>query len=182
MEAVFHVVSLFSHLDLVATISICIIFTPHRSREVWKLTPRTAAKANAFRAWVTTGEVMAEKYNKDPPPIDFAGAKKKIKDQGLVDEMEKFYKASSPPPETYTAPEGVAEERAKVLAMFQESDAFEAELKTAVKKELDFMKQNRTTRDTTVHDFKLNYPMVHEEIEDEIEAREWFKDTGMAAK
>ena len=27
-----------------------------------------------------------------------------------------------------------------------------------------------------IHDFKMNYPAIHETIEDEIENREWFKD------
>jgi len=152
------------------------------SREVWKLTPRTASKVNAFRAWVTTADVMADKYNKPPAAVDFAGAKKSIRDQDLVDTLEAFYKSASPPAEVFTAEEGVAEERAKYLDMFKESEAFDQELKEGVKAELDFMKANRTTKDTTIHDFKMNYPAIHEQIEDEIENREWFKDVGLQAK
>lgn len=125
---------------------------------------------------------MAEKYNKPPAPLDFKDAKKKLRDQQLVDNLEKFYKTASPPPEVYTPPEGAKEERAKYLDMFRESEAFDQELKVGVQAELDFMKDNRTTKDTTIHDFKMNYPVIHEEVEDEIEAREWFKDTGMTAK
>ena len=40
---------------------------------------------NAFRAWVTTADVMAEKYSKPPTPVDFAGAKSSIRDTELVD-------------------------------------------------------------------------------------------------
>lgn len=153
-----------------------------RSREVWKLTPRTASKVNAFRAWVTTADVMSEKYNKPPAPVDFASAKASIRDQELIASLEAFYKTASPPPEVYEAPEGVEEERAQVLEMFKESEAFDQELKEGVKAELEFMKANRTTLDTTIHDFKMNYPAIHEDIEDEIENREWFKDVGMAPK
>ncbi|CAB9501037.1 ATP synthase D chain, mitochondrial (ATP5H) [Seminavis robusta] len=152
------------------------------SRNVWKLTPRTAAKVNSFRAWVTTGEVMADKYNKPPAPVDFSGAKSSIRDQELIAGLEDFYKTASPAPETYEPEPGVEEERKKVLAMFEESEAFDQELKESVKAELDFMKDNRTTKDTTIFDFKMNYPGIHEQIEDEIENREWFKDVGMTAK
>jgi ATP synthase D chain, mitochondrial (ATP5H) len=146
------------------------------------LTPRTAAKVNGFRAWVTTGEVMAEKYAAPPAPVDFSHAKKTIRDKVLVDNLEAFYKTASPKPEIFTQPPGVEEERKKVLAMFVESEAFDQELKVGVKAELDFMKGNRTTKDTTILDFKMNYPAIHETIEDEIERREWFKDVGMTAK
>ena len=119
---------------------------------------------------------MAEKYNKPPTPVDFAGAKSSIRDTELVDSLEAFYKTASPPPEVFVKPEGVDEERAKLMEMFKESEAFDQELKEGVKAELDFMKANRTTKDTTIHDFKMNYPAIHETIEDEIENREWFKD------
>ena len=125
---------------------------------------------------------MSEKYSAPPEPVDFSAAKKNIRDQELVASLEAFYKTATPPPEVYTAPEGVEEERAKVLEMFKESEAFDQELKAGVKAELDFMKANRTTKDTTIHDFKMNYPGIHEEIEDEIENREWFKDVGLSAK
>jgi hypothetical protein len=28
---------------------------------------------------------------------------------------------------------------------------------------------------------RVNYPLIHEEIEDELERREWFKDTGISS-
>ena len=46
-----------------------------------------------------------------------------------------------------------------------------------IQNEIEFCKNNRTTTETTVFDMKLNYPLIHEEIEDELERREWFKDT-----
>lgn len=125
---------------------------------------------------------MSEKYSKPPTPIDFASAKSSIRDTALVDSLESFYKTASPPPEVFEKPEGADEERAKYLEMFKESEAFDQELKEGVKAELDFMKNNRTTKDTTIHDFKMNYPAIHETIEDEIENREWFKDVGLTAK
>lgn len=164
------------------TLSITLQIKNYRDRQVWKLTPRTASKVNAFKAWVASGDAMAEQYKKAPAPLDFKDAKGKLRDKEFVESLEKFYKTASPPPEVYEAPEGAAEERAKYLEMFKESEAFDQELKVAVKAELEFMKQNRTTKDTTIHDFKMNYPAIHEEIEDEIEAREWFKNTGMQSK
>jgi hypothetical protein len=55
------------------------------------------------------------------------------------------------------------------------------ELLPVLEAELAFQKNNRTTSDTTVFDMKVNYPVIHEEIEDEIERREWFKDTGIGS-
>merc|ERR1719414_450700 len=151
------------------------------SREVWKLTPRTSGRVMQFRAWVGAADVMAEKYAQPPPPVDFASAKSKIKDAALVDALESFYKANKPPPETYTRPAVDEAEQAETLAIFEQSGAFDSELKAVVANEIEFMKENRTTKDTTIHDFKLNYPMVAEEIEDEIEKQEWFKDVGLGS-
>ena len=44
-------------------------------------------------------------------------------------------------------------------------------------KELAFMKKNRLNREMSVSDMKEIYPDIAEEVEDEIERREWFKDT-----
>lgn len=42
--------------------------------------------------------------------------------------------------------------------------------------ELEFMKANRTTRETSVSDVKEAYPDIAEETEKELEERKWFKD------
>jgi hypothetical protein len=44
-------------------------------------------------------------------------------------------------------------------------------------KEIEFMKANRTTRETSGGDVLEAYPDVAEEVDREIENREWFKDT-----
>ena len=39
------------------------------------------------------------------------------------------------------------------------------------------MRKNKTSRDMSTNDMKEVYPDIAEEVEDEIERREWFKDT-----
>jgi hypothetical protein len=64
----------------------------------------------------------------------------------------------------------------------KEQAAFYEDLKQDLLKEIEFQKATRTTEDTTVFDLMCNNPTIHEEIEDEIEKREWFKDIGLNAK
>ena len=137
---------------------------------------------NAFRSWVATADAQAEKYKAAPAPVDFAGAKKSIRDQELVAELESFYKSAKLPSETY---EWDAQDKAfkeEHLAQVKEQAAFYADLKADLAKEIEFQKATRTTEDTTVYDLMCNNPTIHEEIEDEIENREWFKDIGLNAK
>jgi hypothetical protein len=44
-------------------------------------------------------ETQFEKYSKPPPPVDFAGPKKKVRDQELVSIFEAFYASNKPPAE-----------------------------------------------------------------------------------
>ena len=137
---------------------------------------------NQFRAWVATADAQAEKYKSAPSPIDFAGAKKNIRDSELVDMMESFYKGAKVPAETH---EWDAEDKAHkegYLSQVEEQAAFYADLKDDLVKEIAFQKSTKTTADTTVYDYMCNNPTIHEEIEDEIERREWFKDIGLNAK
>jgi hypothetical protein len=148
---------------------------------VWKAAP-IVSNVNAFRSWVATADAKADKYKSAPAPVDFAGAKKTIRDQALVAELESFYKSAKVPAETY---EWDAEDKAfkeQHLAQVKEQAAFYAELKADLAKEINFQKATRTTEDTTVYDLMCNNPTIHEEIEDEIENREWFKDIGLNAK
>merc|ERR1712087_139352 len=135
-----------------------------------------------FRAWVATADAQAEKYKAAPAAIDFAGAKANVRDTEMVDMLESFYKGSSVPPEVY---EWDAEDKAmktEYFAQVKEQAQVYAELKDDLQKEIEFQKSTRTTMDTTVHDLMCNNPTIHEEIEDEIERREWFKDIGLNAK
>jgi hypothetical protein len=122
---------------------------------------------------------LAEKYKAPPTPIDFAATKKAVRDKELVDLMEAFYKSAFVPAETY---EWSKEEKDFKLAHFEqvkEQAQVYADLKEDTMKEIEFLKATLTTEDTTVYDLMCNNPTVHEEIEDEIERREWFKDIGL---
>ena len=65
------------------------------------------------------------------------------------------------------------------IAFLKELDAYHKEYKPVLQEEIDFQKNNRTSTETTIFDMQCNYPLIHEEIEDELERREWFKDTGL---
>lgn len=121
---------------------------------------------------------MYEKYQKPPTPIDFAAAKKKVRDAVLVESLEKFYKANTPPPEKYEwSPEEISETDAQI-SYLKELDNMNKEMLPVLTEELNFLQANRTTKESTIFDMEVNYPLIHEEIEDELERREWFKDTG----
>jgi hypothetical protein len=124
---------------------------------------------------------MFEKYQKPPAPVDFAGAKKSIRDQELVNALEAFYASSKPPPEAHVMPESEQARSDETVAYLKELDALHREFLPVLEKEIDFYRTNRTSYETTVFDLKLNYPLMHEEIEDELERREWFKDTGIGS-
>ena len=101
----------------------------------------------------------------------------KVRDQELVNILESFYKANQPPPEKHEWPAEEQEQMEYHLQFLKELDAFNKEALPVLEKELEFQQANRTTTETTMFDMKVNYPAIHEEIEDEIERREWFKDT-----
>jgi hypothetical protein len=126
-------------------------------------------------------ETQFEKYRKPPPPIDFASAKKKVRDQALVDALQAFYASSAPPAEVHSLSPEELEDMDHKLAYLRELDALNKEFLPVLEAELEFQSNNRTTADTTIRDMKLNYPLIHEEIEDELERREWFKDTGIGS-
>ena len=120
---------------------------------------------------------MYEKYRKPPGPVDFASAKKKVRDAGLVEQLESFYKSNQPPPQTYAMPQAEKEKSAETIAYLKDLDALHREFLPVLEKEIQFYESVRTDENTTVMDMKMNYPLIHEEIEDELERREWFKDT-----
>mmetsp|Transcript_19703 Transcript_19703/g.54792 ORF Transcript_19703/g.54792 Transcript_19703/m.54792 type:complete len:243 (-) Transcript_19703:179-907(-) len=151
------------------------------SADVWKAAP-IVANVNKFRSWVATADAQAEKYQTAPTPIDFDGAKSKIRDTELVDKIQAFYSSAALPAEGH---EWDAEDKASKEAHFEqvkEQAALYQDLKDDIHKEIEFLKSTRTTEDTTIHDLMCNNPTIHEEIENEIENREWFKDIGLNAK
>lgn len=120
---------------------------------------------------------MAEKYNAPPAAVDFASAKASVRDTELIDALEAMYKAGAPPSESFA---WSAEDKADKEAQIAEAKAqlaFTEEMIADTEKEIAFMKANRTTRDTSATELAEVYPDVAEEIEDELDRREWFKDT-----
>ena len=124
---------------------------------------------------------LYEKYTVPPAPIDFASAKKSVRDTGLVDQLESFYKSTTAPAEVHEFPEAEKVAAEQKIAYLAELDALHKEFLPVIDAEIEFQKNNRTTADTTVFDLKIAYPLIHEEIEDELERREWFKDTGIGS-
>ena len=144
---------------------------------MWTAGSQAASHYNAIKSWVAMADAAAETYKSAPGPIDFAKTKSKVRDQDLVKILEDFYKANKPPPETHEWPAEDKQQMEYHLQFLKELDAFHKEALPVLEKELEFQKSNRTTSETTMFDMKVNYPAIHEEIEDEIERREWFKDT-----
>ncbi|KAL7554066.1 hypothetical protein ACHAWF_017455 [Thalassiosira exigua] len=149
------------------------------SAPVFKGDGELSAMVTGFRAWTAQADAMADKYSAPPGPIDFASAKASVRDVALVDALEKLYTSSSPPPETY---EWSADDQAKKAQLIEDAKAslaFTQEMIDDTQKEIAFLRVNKTTRDTSANDMKEIYPDIAEEIETEIENKEWFKDTVM---
>ena len=157
------------------------LFLLFRSADVWKAAP-IVHNVNQFRAWVATADAQAEKYKAAPAAVDFASVKKGVRDTELVDMLESFYKTAKPPAEVHEWDAADKAFKEKYFDQVKEQAAFYADLKQDLEKEIAYQKETRTTADTTVYDLMCNNPTLHEEIEDEIERREWFKDIGLNAK
>jgi hypothetical protein len=148
-----------------------------RSSPVFRGDQELAAMVAGFRAWTAKAETMAEKYSAPPPPIDFAAAKKSVRDVPLVEALEAFYSSSSPPPLKY---EWSAEDQATKAQLIEDAKAglaFTQEMIQDCEMEIAFLRMNKTSRDTSISDMKEVYPDIADEVETEIEKREWFKDT-----
>jgi len=126
---------------------------------------------------VATSEALFAKFQKPPVAVDFAKAKSSVRDQELVANLEAFYKSQQPPADTYEMPASEKQESDEDIAFLTEVEAYNAESIPILKEEIDFLTKNRTTRDTTLLDMQMAYPLIHEQIEDELERREWFKNT-----
>merc|ERR1740117_183842 len=136
-----------------------------------------SAMVAGFRAWTAQANTMAEKYAGPPAPPDFAAAKTLCRDELLVVQLENMYATSSPPPQTH---EWSADDRAHKATLIEEAKAelaFTQEMIDDTEREIEFLRAHRTTRDVSTNDMKEVYPDIAEEVETEIENREWFKDT-----
>jgi hypothetical protein len=158
------------------------IYCEDRSRPVFSCSPEVIAQQNKLKAWVAMSESLAEKYQSPPPPVDFVAAAKNVRDQDLVKQLQTFYQANQPPPEKHVMTDEERARSAENLAYLKELDALHKEFVPVMQEEINFMVKNRTTVDTTIHDWMVAYPAIHEEIEDELERREWFKDAGWGRK
>ena len=88
-----------------------------------------------------------------------------------------MYKSNKPPSETYEWSAEDQADKAKQIEDAKGRQAFTQEMIEDTEKELVFMRQNRLSRDMSVGDMKEIYPDIADEVETEIENREWFKDT-----
>jgi hypothetical protein len=148
-----------------------------RSSPVFRGDQELSAMVAGFRAWTAKAETMAEKYSAPPAPIDFAAAKKSVRDVPLVEALEAFYSSSSPPPLKY---EWSAEDQATKSQLIEDAKAglaFTQEMIEDCEREIAFLRMNKTSRETSISDMKEVYPDIADEVETEIEKREWFKDT-----
>lgn len=148
---------------------------------MWKAAP-IVNNVNQFRSWVATADAQAEKYKSPPAGVDFKGVKESVRDKELVDMIEHFYVAAEIPPEAHTWDQEDHDFKLAHFEQVKEQAAVYAELKEDLQKEIEFQKATKTTAETTVYDLMCNNPTIHEEIEDEIERREWFKDIGLGGK
>jgi hypothetical protein len=143
---------------------------------VFKGDVELSAVASSFRAFVGEAEHLAETYNKLPDPVDFITAKSTLRNTELVQALESFYQNSQPPVVTYEWPE---EDKAKRLKKIEEAKEFmqlRNELMENAERELEFLKANRFNDDTTAYDIAIVHPEIWDEIQDELDRREWFKD------
>lgn len=144
---------------------------------LFKGDPEVASAVSAFRSWTAQAEAMAEKYSAPPAPIDFASAKSAVRDKALVESLENLYSSFTPPAETYQWCDDDKAVKAQQIEDAKGRLAFTLEMIEESEQELEFMKNTKTTRETSACDLKQNYPDIAEEVEKEIENREWFKDT-----
>ena len=158
-------------------INLLIYFSYCRSRPVWSASPEVSSGYNKIKTWVASADALAEKYNAPPGPVDFSSAKSKVRDVELVDLLDSFYKANQPPPEVHTMPEADKKAAEETRAYVTELNALHQEMLPVLDAEIEFYETVRTSVDTTIHDMRCNFPAIHEEIEDQLERREWFKDT-----
>lgn len=130
-----------------------------------------------FRAWTAQANAMAEKYSGPPTPINFATAKKSVRDVALVDNLEKLYNSSKPSPLTYEWAKDDQDAKLQLIEDAKQELAFTQEMIEDTQKEIAFLRVNKTTRDMSCSDMKEVYPDIADEVEKEIENREWFVDT-----
>merc|ERR1719253_123674 len=143
------------------------------SAAVFKGDHELSAMVGGFRAWTAQADAMAEKYSAPPTAIDFATSKKSVRDVALVEALEKMYTSSSPPAQTYEWSTADQANKAELIEEAKAGLAFTQEMIEDTEKEIAYMRTHKTSRDTSVSDLKEVYPDIADEVETEIENREW---------
>jgi hypothetical protein len=134
------------------------------------------ALASTFRAFIGQAEHMAETYTALPEPVDFTTAKSTLRNVELLESLESFYRNTQPPVVSHEWPE---EDKADKLKQIEDAKDFTLlthELIDNAERELAFLKANRITRETTAYELGIVHPDIKDEVEDELDRREWFKD------
>ena len=154
------------------------------------------AAVNRFRAALGEIDALHEKYaGSAPPPIDFDSFRSRIKQKGLVDQMEKAYKAkmASMPSKMEWHPKALEEgaaidaegDKQEAEMLVKQEEAFAKAAKEVsesaarieeLEAEVAMMIAKKTDRTTTTDDVFEAYPDLKKEVEEEIENHEWQKD------
>lgn len=155
-----------------------------------KLTdPRARAALDSLRS--SYGEIQAEArhFIQEPEAIDFDYYRSVIKNKELVDVMEANYKSISFPTitpaeldvVTADTPEDLRiNEKATIEQLFaQLNEKVDDSKKRIVELQelVGLMEETRTSLATTMDEVSAMYPEVADEIDDEIAAYDWEKDT-----
>ena len=138
--------------------------------------PELSAAVLNFRGWAANAESMAQKYSAPPAPIDFSAIKASVRDKELVQILETFYATAKAPAQLV---EWTAEEQA--MCQFKIDEARDDvvlynELIADTEREIQYLKENMTTLETSAVDIFMMDPEIAAEVDDEIDARAWFKD------
>jgi hypothetical protein len=140
--------------------------------------PHAKAELSKLQGLYTKVQTEAKLLSDNPAPIDFNGYKSKVRNVGVVNEIEQALKAVQyPVGENTTA--GKAEAKLQEL-VGQAKASSEASGKRAseLKEFLNRLQANRTTVDTTVDDVAKLYPQLEKEIEEETANQQWGKGLG----
>merc|ERR1719162_218955 len=99
------------------------------------------------------------------------------RDQSLVSNLENFYESASIPAEVV---EWSEDDKALRLKQIEEAKGEMQQVHKFIEEteaEIEHLKVNRTTRDSTAGEMMKAYPEIAKEIDGEIDRREWFKET-----
>jgi len=154
----------------------------HRSVDWASLSSKVqsdAARSEVARLRQLYDEISAQ--NRAIPeavaPIDFSHYRSVIKSPGIVDEMEKAYNALNLPAFVASEIDEADAQFDQLIADAQSSVESSHARIEELESVLETMTSAKLSKDTTVEEMYERYPEVGEEIEAEINAMDWKKDT-----